>query len=194
MGQASRRTMWSTLIGTTRRAADENEALRQLYDEQADHLYRYVLRMLGGDRYEAEDIVQETMLRCWRHQDLSRSAEDMRPWLFRVARNLVIDNRRARNVRPHEVDGSVWLPEIPAETDGFEDLVASIVVGDAMRDLSELHRQALYQTYFLGRSCQEAAKALGVPAGTVKSRVHYALRELRAVLEHHGVVPAALMA
>ncbi|MGI5401197.1 sigma-70 family RNA polymerase sigma factor [Streptomyces sp. CA-135486] len=177
---------WS-VMGSAGAGDEQERALRALYEEQADPLYTYVVRLLGGDRYRAEDIVQETLLRCWRRQDLGVGGQLLRPWLFRVARNLVIDGHRRRLARPHEIDGGNWLAELSDEADEIEELLSSVVVGEALKALAPAHREVLYETYFVGRTTQEAAVALGVPQGTVKSRVFYALRALRLALEERGV-------
>lgn len=179
------------VIGSANARDEQERALRALYEEQADHLYSYVVRLLGGDRHRAEDIVQETLLRCWRRQDLRVGGQLLRPWLFRVARNLVIDGHRRRLARPHEIDGDGWLRELSDEADEIEELLSSVVVGEAMKALAPSHREALYETYFVGRTTREAAVALGVPQGTVKSRVYYALRALRLALEERGVATHA---
>jgi RNA polymerase sigma-70 factor (ECF subfamily) len=82
---------------------DEQSALlRTLYDEHAPALWRYVV-WLTGDRYFAEDVVQETLVRAWRRpQVLDQSEQSARSWLFTVARNLVIDDRRSAHSR-HEI-------------------------------------------------------------------------------------------
>nr|WP_046084947.1 sigma factor [Streptomyces antioxidans] len=60
-----------TAIGSSGAESARERALHTLYDEQAGPPYAYVVRLLGGDRYRAEDVVQETLLRCWRTQDLN---------------------------------------------------------------------------------------------------------------------------
>jgi RNA polymerase sigma-70 factor (ECF subfamily) len=62
-----------------------------------------------------------------------------------------------------------------------------LVLTDALRGLSAAHREVVFETYFRGRTVQEAAESLGLPVGTVKSRVYYALRALRIALEEQGV-------
>ncbi|WP_413807625.1 sigma factor [Streptomyces sp. OE57] len=74
---------------------DKERTIRALYEEQAGLLYSYAVRLLGGDRHRAEDVVQEALLRCWRTQDLT-SGRPLWPWLFRVARDLVVDDYRPR--------------------------------------------------------------------------------------------------
>ena len=80
---------------------DDPEAamMRVLYDEHAAALWRYALR-LTGDPAHAEDVVQETLLRAWRHPEVTADAErSARAWLFTVARNLIIDERRSARFR-----------------------------------------------------------------------------------------------
>ncbi|MFJ5261795.1 sigma-70 family RNA polymerase sigma factor [Streptomyces sp. NPDC088387] len=177
-----------TVIGSASAATPEERALRDLYLEHGPALYTYVLRMLGGDTYRAEDVVQETLLRCWNTRNL---ADDegmaVRPWMFRVARNLVIDTHRTRMARPLEVGGDTWLTESRAEADDIERLLSSVVMQDALQALTPAHRDALMATFLADRTTQQAAETLGVPQGTVKSRVYYALRSLRSVLEERGV-------
>lgn len=165
-------------------AADE-ELVRALYDEHSRALLAYVMRLTGGDRQRAEDIVQETLLRAWRNpQSLDPARGSVRPWLFTVARNLVVDAERARRARPQEVAelGAVVAPV----GDGIDRALAAQVVVDALASLSPEHREALVETYYRGRSVAEAAKSLGIPEGTVKSRTYYALRNLRSALEERG--------
>ncbi|WP_308299085.1 sigma factor [Streptomyces sp. GESEQ-35] len=71
-----------TVMGSSGAMNDRERALRTLYEEQAGSLYTYTLRLLGGDHYRAEDLVQEALLRCWRTQDLT-SGQPLGPWLFR---------------------------------------------------------------------------------------------------------------
>ncbi|MFJ8601487.1 sigma-70 family RNA polymerase sigma factor [Streptomyces shenzhenensis] len=167
-----------TIMGSLGTVSTRERAMRTLYDEQASPLYTYVVRLLGGDRHRAEDVVQETLLRCWRTQDVGGS-EPLRPWLFRVARNIVIDEYRLRMTRPREVGGTAWLDELRARPDGVDRMLSSMILKDAIRRLPPKHREVLYEIYYTGRSTREAALVLGVPPGTVKSRLHHAVRALR---------------
>jgi RNA polymerase sigma-70 factor (ECF subfamily) len=162
--------------------------MRALYDEHASALLGYVLRLTAGDRQRAEDIVQETFLRAWRHPEaLAAERGSIRPWLFTVARNLAVDAHRARMARPREVSDEA-LAVIPAD-DELDRALQAWQVAAAMGELSSQHREVLVQTYYLGRSVAEAATVLGVPAGTVKSRTYYALRALRLALQEMGATP-----
>ncbi|WP_446046166.1 sigma-70 family RNA polymerase sigma factor [Streptomyces olivaceus] len=178
---------WTTVLGSSGAGSARERALRTLCEEQGSPLYAYVVKLLGGDRHRAEDVVQETLLRCWRTQDLA-GGQPLRPWLFRVARNLVVDEYRLRMARPQEVSGNDWLEDLLPRPDDVDRLLSSMVLREAFQKLSPKHREVLYETYYTGRSMREAGLVLGVPPGTVKSRVHHAVRALRVAL---GVVEAA---
>ena len=170
------------------RTTDE-EFVRALYEQHARPLLGYALRLSGGDRQRAEDVVQETLFRAWRHPEaLERTPDAVRPWLFTVARNIAVDHYRARRARPVEA-GPSGLEVIPVDDDVDRALEAWQVT-DALASLSGDHRRVLVETYYKGRSVAEAAATLGIPAGTVKSRTYYALRALRLVLEERGVTEA----
>ncbi|MFI2630874.1 sigma-70 family RNA polymerase sigma factor [Streptomyces collinus] len=177
-----------TVIGSASAVSPEERALRNLYLEHGPALYSYVLRMLGGDTHRTEDVLQETLLRCWNKQTLA-DAEGMavRPWMFRIARNIVIDAHRTKAARPQEIGGADWLTELGSDADDIERMLSSVVLHEALRALTPAHREALEATFFADRTTHQAATALGVPQGTVKSRVYYALRSLRAALEERGV-------
>jgi len=165
--------------------ADES-FVRALYAEHAGALLRYALHLTGGDRQRAEDVVQETLVRAWRHPE-ALADRPIRPWLFAVARNLAVDAYRARRARPPEV-GQAALDLLPAEDDADRAL-ESWAVADALASLRPDHRHVLVEMYYRGRSVAEAAVALGIPAGTVKSRTFYALRALKLALEERGLAP-----
>jgi len=172
------------------RAADaraESEAgLRALYDAHAPALLGYALRLTDGDRMRAEDIVQETLVRAWRHLDqLDDDRAPIRPWLFTVAQRLAIDAHRARRARPTEV-GDALLEVLPG-LDELEHTLDRIIVTDALDSLSPEHRAVIVETYYRGRSVAETARVLGIPPGTVKSRCYYALRGLALALAERGV-------
>ena len=167
--------------------ADEG-LLRALYDEHGGPLLGYVLRLTGGDRAQAEDVVQETLLRAWRHPE-ALAGRPVRPWLFTVARNLVVDAHRARRARPQETGIDEQLMMTAAGSDDIDRALESWTVAEALADLSPQHRAVIVETYYRGRSVAEAAKALGIPPGTVKSRSYYALRALKLVLEERGLAP-----
>ncbi|MFD7502284.1 sigma-70 family RNA polymerase sigma factor [Streptomyces sp. NPDC059850] len=170
-----------TVMGSTGSVVARERVLRTLYDEQVDDLFAFVVRLLGGDRQRAEDVVQETMLRCWRTQGLDED-QPLRPWLFRVARNLVIDQHRSRMARPQEVNGNSWLDDLTPASDDVERLLSSLILKEAILQLPAKHREVLYETYYAGRSVREAALVLGVPPGTVKSRAFHAVRALRMAM------------
>jgi RNA polymerase sigma-70 factor, ECF subfamily len=164
------------------RTGDSDEALiRALYADHGRALLAYATR-LTGDRAAAEDVVQETLVRAWRRIDAVTSGEgSVRGWLFTVARNIVIDQARARAARPAEVAPGADAPT--GERDPAEQVVDSLVVMDAMDRLSPEHRSVIEEIYFRGRPVAETAAVLDIPPGTVKSRSYYALRALRDRIE-----------
>lgn len=163
-----------------------DELVIQLYQEHATSLLRFVLTLNGGSRQDAEDVVQETLVRAWRHADrLDPDAGLLRPWLLTVARRLVIDQHRRRQARPPEVSDAA-LEFRPSEG-SVEKALSAMEVSELLDTLSAPHREALVATYLRGKSVAEAAVELGVPPGTVKSRVYYALRALKLAAAERGL-------
>ena len=149
---------------------DEVALMHQLHEEHAVALWRFSLRLVGHDEARAEDVVQETMLRAW---------------LYTVARNIVTDEWRRQ--RTHRETPVAEVPERGTSDDAVDQMLLSWVVAEAITRLSPEHRAVLLECYYRGRPVAEAARRLGVPEGTVKSRTHYALRALRLALEEMGV-------
>jgi RNA polymerase sigma-70 factor (ECF subfamily) len=162
----------------------DEELIRALYAEHGAPLLAFVERLLGGDRASAEDVVQETLLRAWRHAD-ELVSDGVRPWLFTTARRLVIDLRRARSARPDEsagIDGHQ-----PITADGVDEALNAALVLDALRALSPAHRAILIDYFYRGRTAAEIAVERGLAPGTARSRVFYALRAMRLALQERGV-------
>ena len=129
--------------------------------------------------------MQETLLRAWRNAD-KLAVDHAGPWLYTVARNLVVSGYRRKAARVTEVP----LPErhdVPMAGDEFDRVLQGWQIADAMRGLSADHRAVIVELFYRRRTVAEAATVLGVPAGTVKSRSFYALRALRDALAERGV-------
>ena len=162
-----------------------DDGVRAVYAAHGPELYRFAVRSLG-DRGLAEEAVQETFVRAWRAADrFDDELGSLRTWLFAIVRNVVIDLSRARAVRPALtsdaiVDDGLFVDE------AFERVLTSWQVEEALRMLSDEHRSALVEVHYKGRAYSDVALGLGVPVGTVKSRVYYALKAMRLALEELG--------
>ncbi len=155
--------------------------VREAYAAHAGELYGFALRSLG-DAGLADEAVQDTFLRAWRAGErFDPELGSLRTWLFAILRNVVIDISRARAGRPGLAEGGVEPSVEP-----LEEALLAWQVEEAMRRIGEQHRRVLVETYFRGRPYAEVAAELGVPEGTVKSRVYYGLRALRVALEEIG--------
>jgi RNA polymerase sigma-70 factor (ECF subfamily) len=167
----------------------EHTLIRKLMDDHGRAVLAYATR-LTGNRATAEDIVQETMLRAWRHAgELSAGTGSVRGWLMTVARNISIDKARAVAARPVEVAQLPHRP--PVQADHAESIVAALDLVGALRALSDKHRRIIVELYYQDRTAGEVAERLGIPVGTVKSRAHNALRSLREQLDQRAVIDRA---
>ncbi|MCB5165042.1 sigma-70 family RNA polymerase sigma factor [Streptomyces bambusae] len=161
----------------SRRGSTDEALIRAVYEEHGNALLAYATR-LTGDRATAEDVVQEALIRAWRHADaLVNGKGSVRGWLLTVVRNIITDRYRAKAARPAEIAGSPATP--PVAEDHADAVVDTVTVLGALDRLSPEHRDVLTELYYRERSVAEAADTLGIPAGTVKSRSHYALKALR---------------
>jgi RNA polymerase sigma-70 factor (ECF subfamily) len=161
--------------------------MRALYEEHAAVLWRYALR-LTGDASQAEDVVQETLLRAWQHPEVIGDSErPARAWLFTVARNLIIDDRRS--ARHRNVVGSIDEEGAPEQStpDQVNAALDRLLIADAMAQLSAEHRAVIERSYYRGWTTVQIAADLDIAEGTVKSRLHYAVRALRLTLQEMGV-------
>ncbi len=165
---------------------NDDRALRAAYAEHAGELFGFALRSLG-DAGLAEEAVQETFLRAWRAADrFDASLGSLRTWLFAICRNVVIDSTRARNVRP--ALASAEPPEQADTVDELDRALTAFEIREALRQISDNHRTVLVEVHLRGRPVEEVARELGVPRGTVDSRLFYGLKALGVVLEEMGWV------
>ncbi|MEU7628796.1 sigma-70 family RNA polymerase sigma factor [Nocardia sp. NPDC049220] len=145
-------------------------------------LHWRALRSLG-DSGLAEQAVQETLLRAWRScVQFDESKGAVRTWLLAIQRNVVIDMARARAARPGDA-GWDEFGELAdsryAHPDFTDGLVDGLLVAQLLDRLPVAQREAVTEVILRDRAYQEVAADFGVPVGTVKTRVHYALRSLR---------------
>ena len=174
----------------TRLPEDATEAIRAIHAAYGSALFAFAYRGVG-DRQAAEEIVQDTLVRAWRHADrFDAERASMRTWLFSIAHNLVVDHHRRRGARPQTVAPVETIADAPAYAtpDAIDRAMEAWQVAEALDRLSPAHREVVVETYYRGSSVAEASQRLGIPQGTVKSRLYYGLRALRLALEELGVV------
>lgn len=162
-------------------AGDTGAPLRRLYCRYERRLYGFGVRLLG-DPGLAEELVQETWLRLWRsagRYDPERGT--VRTFLYTIARRVAVDLWRRPSSRAHGAE-----PPEPGVASRADEVLLAVTVRDAMTALSPAHRQVLELVYDEDLKLAQVADRLDVPVGTVKTRVHHALRRLRAALEDRG--------
>jgi RNA polymerase sigma-70 factor (ECF subfamily) len=146
-------------------------------------LYTLAYR-LSGDAHDAEDLVQEVLLRVRRGLETYRPGS-LEGWLSRITTNVYLDQVRQRSRRPFEVLSDDTDRALPSAETVDEALAARAIPADVQAALATLppeYRAAVVLCDVVGLSYSEIGEALGVPIGTVRSRVHRARRRLRQVL------------
>ena len=171
-----------------KRASFEREALVHL-----DALYRVALR-LAGNAADADDLVQETMLKAYRAWDQYQKGTNAKGWLLTILRNAFINEYRRKTRHPETVDVDTVEPfavfEDIQEDDpqgAFFDRIVDDEVLRAIDGLPETFRETVVLSDVEGMSYQEIAKILGVPVGTVKSRLFRARQMLQRKLYAYAV-------
>lgn len=175
-------------MGPARIDLDES-GIRAAYSAHAGEMFGFAVRSLN-DRGLAEEAVQETFVRAWRFGDrFDPQLGTLRAWLFAILRHVVIDIARARAIWPEPAPGETIqraADEAVTPEDRFDQALLAWQIEEALRRIGDDHRRVVLETYFRGRPYAEVAVELGIPEGTVKSRVYYALRALRLALEEMG--------
>lgn len=170
--------------------AADDEAIAELWRRHGTSLIRFALKLTLGDKQRAEDIVQETMLRAWRHPEVVGDGDrPIRPWLITVTRRVAIDMWRARARIEETADDQETDRPDPSEP--IEQAVTALDVRAALDQLTPEHRDVIVAMYLHGKSVAEIAESFGIPAGTVKSRTYYGLRQLRRQLSAGAGYPGS---
>jgi RNA polymerase sigma-70 factor (ECF subfamily) len=165
--------------GSARRT--RSESMNELWQIHGIVLRRFALRLTLGDHFRADEIIQETLVRAWRHPEVvDGHAETIRPWLFTVARNIATDLWRTQSRRDDVIDDRPHDRASPV--DDMDQAMTAMDVRAALAQLTPEHREVIVEVYYLGRSVTEIAELLGIPEGTVKSRTYYGLRQLKRLL------------
>jgi len=177
-----------TPVDQKKRASFEQEALVHL-----DALYRVALR-LTGNAADADDLVQETMLKAYRAWDQYEKGTNAKGWLLTILRNSFINEYRRRTRHPETVDVDTIEPfavfgdvQEDDPQGAFFDQIVDDEVLKAIDELPVAFRETLVLSDVEGMSYQEIGKILGVPVGTVKSRLFRARQALQGKLYGYAV-------
>ncbi|MDD4796714.1 MAG: sigma-70 family RNA polymerase sigma factor [Eubacteriales bacterium] len=165
----------------------DGDAFTQLYLAQAPRIYALCLRMCGNDA-DAQDAVQEAMLKAWRHLGRFRGQSSFGTWLYRIALNACRDMLRRRKAPPASLE---WMQEKGRQISqpGFEQRsVERQTLQAALGRLSHGHRAIVVLREIEGLSYDEIAQTLRLPVGTVRSRLNRARAQLRQSYQAEGTI------
>ena len=168
-------------------AAGDKPALQALYLRHKVRVYRFVLR-LTGDAASAEDIVHEVFLDVWRQADDFKARSRVSTWILAIARHKALSALRSRSEQ-HLDEGAA--NSIADSADDAETITEQqdrgMIVRKCLSQLSAIHREVLDLVYYHEKSIKEVAQIVGVPAGTVKTRMFYARKRMENLLDTAGV-------
>lgn len=168
------------------RVLDEREAaFRHLCDRHLDDVYRLAAVILG-DRVEAEDVVHDAAVAAWRSFGSLRDLDRFEPWFQRIIVNACRDRLRARarsRLRVVDLGRELAEREHPMVADASAAAADRLTVGEALDALDPDHRIVVVLRFHADLTVPAIAATLGIPEGTVKSRLHHALGRLRAAME-----------
>lgn len=169
------------------RARDgDHEAFARMLTECADRLFAIAYLMLRN-RAEAEDAVQDASLRAWRDLPRLRELDRFDAWVRRLVIHACVDLLRRQRRRPTEIAiESIHEPSMP---DASPEIAEHDALARAFARLSPEHRAVVVLSQYDGLTTNEVASVLDIPAGTVKSRLHHALRGMRAALDADARAP-----
>lgn len=168
--------------------ADGNPELFEVFVRTEMGTLMGFFRRLGGSQAEIEDLVQDTVVKLFRSANLYSANDRFEAYVFRAARNVWIDSRRRAGVRGPVLSGSneetsqLMANVVGPEREPFERLEASEraeILSQAVLKLDEAHRIAFELGVIQGLAYSDVAQIIGIPVGTVKSRVHNAVGKLR---------------
>lgn len=187
--------------GEARKEARKKDQFRREAIPHLEDLYGYALRLTGGEEADAEDLVQVAMLRAFRAWDTYELGTNCGAWLRTILRNCFVNRFRRDSRRPESAayedlegvssyDGDSDLPDAegPFERPDaafFDEMIDGEVV-EAVEGLRDEFRVTLVLVDLDGQSYEEVAEALGIPVGTVKSRLYRARRRLREELTDYA--------
>ena len=159
----------------------------RLIIEQIPRLRRYA-RALTGNAHAAEDLVQDCLERAWNKFHLWQTGTNMRAWMFTIMHNIHVNQVRKAVSRPTVVTLNDWTDDRGVKP--VQEQRAEVRnVGAALERLPEEQRAVVLLVGLEELSYQEVAKILGIPMGTVMSRLSRGREKLRGLLEENGVVP-----
>jgi RNA polymerase sigma-70 factor, ECF subfamily len=166
-------------------ARSDRHAMAVLYGRHHVRVYRFALRVTG-DATLAEDVVSEVFFEVWRHADRFKSRAQVSTWLLAIARNKAVTAVRRRS--DQQLDVATLEIEDPA--DDPEVLInksdRSEAIQRCLSQLSAVQREIIDLVYYHEKSVGDVAKIVGVPASTVKTRMFYARRRMKEILEAAG--------
>jgi len=171
------------------------EAFEGLVRRCQGPLYAFFVR-LGGSAADAEDLVQETLLRVYKARESFDPRRAFTPWLFGIARYVWADygrqRERAQATTARAVQELAVSEAVTVRDAGEQALRPDVIrcVRESLHQLPEDHRLVLILRHYQGLRYDEIAQALGLSVGTVKSRMHYALAKLRVELRRRGLLEA----
>lgn len=167
----------------------DHEAFDALATSAYHRLFAIALRILR-DRYAAEDAVQDALVKAWRQLRGLRDSGAFDAWLHRLLVNACRDQARRSRRRPLEV------PTLSLDREEPRDDLARLADRDELEHaflaLSVEHRTVLVLTHYVGLPAPEVGRMLGIPPGTVASRLHYGARAMRAALDRADATPVSV--
>jgi RNA polymerase sigma factor (sigma-70 family) len=174
------------LVG--RVAGGDAAALAALYRRHADRLFAF-LRQYARDRMVAEEILQDTLLAVWRSAHLYAGRSGVRAWMFGIARRQAHNRLRVQEPQKLPLDGLAgWADPAPGPAEWAIAGAQRAAIAEAFAMLAPHHREVLALAFAARMPHREIAEVLGVPAGTVKSRLHHARAALHRALAERGYV------
>lgn len=170
-----------------RASRGDQDAFASIAAASVDRCYALAYRILG-DPHRAQDATQQALIGVWRDLPTLREPERFDAWLHRLVVNACYAESRGTqrwNTRLRVLQLN------PVEPDPASSVADRQALEDAFGRLSPEHRAVVVMHHHLGYPLTEIAETLGIPTGTARSRLHYAVRQLRAALDTNATAPAA---